>query len=116
MAICFKNIRKFLSVHSVVPFLGACHEEFVRFMYLSVHGSAIYDTENQKKAKWSNLGTSSLCQDMCAFCNVMQFLKCFRKIFNGIANYYAMTLSEKSVYKVLSHYDSNTMIYVCTCV
>lgn len=85
-------------------------------MYLSVYGSAIYDIENQKKVKWFNLGISLLCQDMCVFCNVMQFLKCFRKIFNGIVNYYVMILSEKFVYKVLLYYDFNIMIYVCTCV
>lgn len=38
---------------------------------------------------------------MSIFCSIIQILKCFRKIFNWVGNYYAMTLSEKSVYKVL---------------
>lgn len=34
---------------------------------------------------------------MSVFCNVIQLLKFFRKIFNGVVSYHAITLSEKSI-------------------
>lgn len=95
-----KRIKSIKNVHKVVPHLEQ-YEEFITFITWTFTTVQFIVPKNQKKLNVPLWGLAN-CIRMCLslFCNVMQLLKYLRKIFNGVASYYAMTLWEKSVYKV----------------